>query len=196
MYIYPVHILFTLTQAHVALPIQVYYQFAHIICVFTCHVHVFPIHHFLNSFYISSLYIMFIYIYISLIYIFLNIINTACSIHIMFYLYKRYFRADHLVLVYQFRGSSLGKIILSHSQHSLVVSSSSSRLNTPWDFFFYVSMSAGIIHVQILLRQPCRWDVVSLTFLAFLGNVISQQKFCSSGSLNLLSPHLKIFSEP
>lgn len=70
---------------------------------------------------------------------------------------------------------SLGKT-LSYSKHSLVVCSSFPTVEASWALSpFHISVSIGIILVQVRFRQPCWWDFIWVVSLTFLGNTSSWQ---------------------
>lgn len=85
-----------------------------------------------------------------------------------------HFRADHIVLDSPLRGSCLRKTN-SASLSSFQFLSIGWLVVGPWKMSpFLVSISMGIIIVQVLLRQSNCWGFMSEVSLSYLGDTISQ----------------------
>jgi hypothetical protein len=80
------------------------------------------------------------------------------------------------------RAPSTSKVV-SSSQLPLVAWSSFLRVVSLWDLPFRVNVSAEVLLVQVLFKQPCCWDFEGVVSLTLLGDKISQRTSCCSENL-------------
>lgn len=82
----------------------------------------------------------------------------------------------HMLLLFMFPeltiwiGQPAGVLLLGeehfpHSQHALFACSSLCRVEAAWALPFRVSMSIGVVVVQVMFSRPCRWVFFVLCFI-------------------------------